>query len=208
MSYTLAEKRIAQELRERASELENAVAAAQADAAKGRRAHAQGQRGSAGQSSGRSVHGAAPPLALQLSGLPWVSTSVPSAAWLGPTAGAKLALYQDGIFGQYDLFSTIEARVGAYPGGLATFKTGFGPQGPIFRMPDQAAVQFQPYVGGRADFGWTGSGIAFRPTTTLAAGGEMALSRQVSLELGWSAEYGADWLPYTGLLTTGLQFGW
>ncbi len=238
----LARKAVAEELRLRAEELERIVKQAQDEAAReADRARLERERQRESRLEGR-FQGLRP-VTLELSGLPWLSTTVPASNWAGPTAGARLALYRDDLLGEYDVFGSLEARAAAYPGGPATFKAGVGPQGPIFGLGNFASLQFQPYVGGRADFGWVGSqltpsggpaagivshlqagrvglfgiaeaalpwtatGVAFRPTSTFAIGGEFAINRQVAIVAGWNAEYGADWLPYSGSLTTGLQFG-
>ncbi|MBM3266232.1 MAG: hypothetical protein FJZ01_01170 [Candidatus Sericytochromatia bacterium] len=240
--HELARKQVADELRERAAELERIVKQAQEDAAReAETARAEREQLREWRRAGRFQGNR--PLSLELSGLPWLSTTVPATSWAGPTAGARLALYRDDLLGEYDVFGLFDGRAAAYPGGPATLKAGLGPQGPVFGLGRWATLQLQPYAGGRADFSWVGmqltpaggpsagilshlqagpfglygsaeaalpwtaTGIAFRPTSTFAVGAEVAVNRQVAVVAGWSAEYGADWLPYAGSVTTGLQFG-
>ena len=149
------------------------------------------------------------PIAVQLSDLPWVSTTVPSAPWLGPTAGVQVANYADGLLGSYDLFALGEARAAMYPGGPANFKVGAGPQGPIFSLADFAGLQFQPYVGGRLNFGWLGTTLESNggPSAGFIAhlrAGRVGLYGGAEATLPWTAS-GISFMP-TSTYTAGAEF--
>lgn len=238
----LAAREVADELRQRAAELEAIVARAQAEAARDAERNRRLQQDLLAARKADRFMGLRP-VALQLSDMPYVSTSVPSSPWLGPTARLTVASYLDDLAGHYDLFGIGEGKAAIYPGGPSSLKLGAGPQGPIFGLADLAGLQFQPYLGGQVNFvrvgsgvdarggpiagmiahlragrvglygsaeamlPWTAGGISFQPTSTFMAGAEVALSREVALLAGWTAEYGASWLPYNGSLTTGVQLG-
>ncbi len=93
------------------------------------------------------------PLSLSLSGMPWTSMAAPESPYLGPEAKVNVALYPG------PTFLTGQVKVGMFPGGPGTLMAAGGPQVPVFQIPGIAALQLQPYLGGRANFGWAGTSI-------------------------------------------------
>lgn len=204
----LAAREMADELRQRAAELEEIVAKAQAEANNEAQRNRQLQQDLLFARKADRFMGLRP-IALQLSDLPRLSSTVPDAPWRGATAGLTVVNYVDDWFGNYDMFGIGEGKAAIYPGGPSSLKLGAGPQGPIFNLGEIAGLQFQPYVGGRANF--TASSTGVRPSGGPVAGlithlraGRFGLYGGAEAMLPWTRT-GINFQP-TSNFTAGAQF--